>query len=266
MKKKYIESRDAGVYFQAMNHEYGILCELKTSGEPCDIEEMRLRPGGKSDVQCFMTLFTKNTGKTLRERRPEDVRLYRQEFENGDYVRKQDGKLCIYYKEACGSHLWHTVYEEDSDNLIVWYELDTKSGVMPGDRLCTEEEKTKLNVALLKHGYSFDPEQKEIVKGVYAYKSLCSENKEFFKKFMKGYENFKDWKNIAAPSEYAIGYTQLKGKALLPYPFSCQRGEMKTMSDVAECINAYEDRIEELTRLCDEMYEIYKKFKQEMDK
>ena len=178
-----------------------------------------------------------------------DVRLYRRTFEDGDYVHQQCGDLLICAGIENGKYLFHAALTTDGVLDFPDSELYKWGSVMPGDRLCTDEEMGKLNVELLKAGKFFDQVNKVLVD------SICKHNTALFKKLLKEYDGHRHFKLADSVASHLSPDEQETIKiAFLPRPVGCRRGMLNTLGDVIECINAYESRIAELTAMCDEIY------------
>lgn len=257
MKKEPIETRELEPYIDALNGRDGVVSEY--DGKPCRIKSIRLTEGLKmaATVETRINIETED-GVDVGDLTPDDVRLYRREFEDGDYVRQADGSIVICAGLENGKYLFHAALDEFGD-VDLPGEFYTYGSVMPADRLCTEQEMMKLNGAMMKQGKIFDIVQKKVVDSVF------KQNPELWEQFLRKYEEYRrdehedKNENQVADTDVSRGGKQTTiekfgAMAILPYPLSCHRGVLHTLGDVREALAAYEDRIQELTDMCDEVY------------
>lgn len=279
MKKELIESKELSVYMDAMNGKNGIVCELKhpnpLHNEPCRIDEIRSKPGkisGAVDAYIDVTVLEKN--EKVRDCRPESILLYNREFEDGDYVMQACGDIVICAGMQNGKYILHAAMDRNGYILYPDSNFHLYGFIMPGDRLCTDKEMMKINGALEKEGKFFDPVEGKLVDSVF------KKNHGLFEKFKKDWERYKrdnadDNADDDADDnrhgdehddehgEFIVPSTCHLSDMLLPHPICCLRGVLHTMGDVIDVINVYEDRIEELTAMCNEVYAKMKEQKSE---
>lgn len=217
MKKEIIETTKLEDYIEAMNKKDGLRCELE-DGTQCTIDRIILTNGTCSAVQARIDVLN-TKGTRIGGLLPTRVKIYRYTFENGDYVHTDDGSIFIYAGKTKIDVLFHAGTNSrgmlivrdytDPDYNNLW------DSVAHCDRLCTDEEKTILDQALMKEGKIFDPAQKKVVD---------SENAT----------HSKGW--------------------LIEKHIVTQRGKFTQWKDIQECIDIYEARMQELTEMYNEIY------------
>lgn len=249
MVKDYIKSPDFFAFVDAMNFSNDICCEMNT-GEPCTIDEVVVsRANVTREPYTYIKVSCVELGKECVSMNTGDIRLYRRTFEDGDYIHQQCGDLLICAGIQNGRYLFYAALTADGVLDFPDSEFYEWGSVMPGDRLCTDEEMNKLNGKLMKAGKIFDPVHKALCDSAFKH------NTSLFKKFLKEYDSHRHFKLADSVSTHLTADEQETFKlAFLPRPVGCRRGTLNTLGDVIECINAYESRIAELTSMCDEIY------------
>lgn len=260
MKKELIESSELSVYMDAMNGKGGIVCELKhpnpECNEPCRIDEIKCKPGVFNAVDVYIDVTVLEKNEKVRDCRPERILLYRREFEDGDYVRQQCGDIIICAGVGLDQYLFHAAMDENGDIHYPDINFYHYGIFMPGDRLCTDKEMMEINGRLMKAGKIFDPVERKLVDSVF------KQNPALFEKFKKDWERYKS--NADDDADDNKIHTHWDPRAIkLPIPVHSLRGTLETVHDVVVCINAYEKRIEELTAMCNEVYD---KLKEEQER
>lgn len=166
MKKEYLETNDVNIFFEAMNQDKGIHCETE-SGNECRIDKLHCEPGvkGKCIVKVRISCTQCENQEKLNNLPPAKFRLYRRIFENGDYVYQQGGYILICAGVEREHYAVHAVLDKDG-------ELQEPEGeqkywdMMYDDRLCTEEEKKRIDDALFNRRKVFDASRNKILDGI----------------------------------------------------------------------------------------------------
>lgn len=272
MKKEYLDTREVMDFMRAMNGEAGLCVELDDSR--CFITAINLTKSIPGKVQARLDLRTES-GESINGILPDDVKLYRRTFEDGDYIRQQDGSIIICAGIENGKYLYHAALDPDG-NLCTAGEFYKYGSVMLGDRLATDQESMRLNGALMRVGKVFDPftltlEDSVFKKNPALFEQFCAESERIRASIapqdMRSYKKALQRPFIYTadpdhPSESGdvspSDSTAASGAALLPFPIPCKRGTLSTIADLTECITAYESRIDELTAQCDELFEKFK--------
>lgn len=272
MKKEYLDTREVMDFMRAMNGEAGLCVELDDSR--CFITAINLTKSIPGKVQARLDLCTES-GESINGILPDDVKLYRLTFEDGDYVRQQDGSIIICAGIENGKYLYHAALDPDG-NLCTAGEFYKYGSVMPGDRLATDQESMRLNGALMHIGKVFDPITRTLEDSVFKKNPAIveqlsaeaerirasiapSDMRSFDKALRRPFIYTVDPDNPSESGDVSPSdSTAASGAALLPFPIPCKRGTLSTIGDITECITAYEARIDELTAQCDELYDAIK--------
>lgn len=272
MKKEYLDTREVMDFMRAMNGEAGLCVELDESR--CFITAIDLTQSIPGHVQASLDLRTES-GEIINGILPDDVKLYRLTFEDGDYIRQQDGSIIICAGIENEKYLYHAALDPDG-NLCTAGEFYKYGSVMPGDRLATDQESMRLNGAMMRVGKVFDPithtltdsvfkknpalveqlsAEAERIRATIAPKDMRSFDKAFQRPFIYTVDpDNPSESGDVSPSDS----TAASGAALLPFPIPCKRGTLSTIAELTECITAYEARIDELSAQCDELYDAIK--------
>lgn len=237
MKKTPVETRELITFIKAMNGEEGLICELK-SGQHCRIVEMQLTPGSSLAQLVCVKAIIKTEDDALTAYQPEQLRLYRREFEDGDYVHQQCGDIVICAGVQRNKYLFHAALDDIGELEYPDSEFYLYGSVLQADRLCTDEEIKRMDAALQKVGKRFDPVKHKLVD------CAVTTERGLFGKFMEACDN---WKRVGNT------VPQFKG-CILGGPIISQRGKLTSRDEIQECITTYESRILELTTMCNEIY------------
>lgn len=275
MKKEYLDTREVMDFMRAMNGEAGLCVELDDSR--CFITAINLTKSIPGKVQARLDLCTES-GESINGILPDDVKLYRPTFEDGDYVRQQDGSIIICAGIENGKYLYHAALDPDG-NLCTAGEFYKYGSVMSGDRLATDQESMRLNGDLMRIGKVFDPitltledsvfkknpalfeqisAEAERIRATIAPKDMRSYDKALQRPFIYSIDSDNSSESPSPNPHSPSPNVPASGAALLPFPIPCKRGTLSTIADLTECITAYEARIDELTAQCDKLYDAIK--------
>ena len=166
MKKEYIKSTGVVDFLNAMNHKDDTLCETK-EGKACVINKIHCEPCMPGAVTARIDYTEIESKTTQYNSLPENIRLYKRIFENGDYIRQQDGDIIICAGTQDSRYLFHAALANNGKLEYPDCEFYRYGDILPGDRICTEEEEMKINGALMKEGKIFDRTSKTIENSIF---------------------------------------------------------------------------------------------------
>lgn len=182
MKKEYIDNPCIDDFIDAINNEGGILCESAENNDTIQITRVYYTYPFKDNAVCMDTLKNGMVGNIHIP--ASNVRLYRKTYEDGDYVLQQSGDIIICAGTENKHYLFHAALSKDGKLIFPDSEYYMYGSVMSDDRLCTEEEKMKINGELMKEGKIFDPVSGKIEYSMFKY------DPSLFAKFTKKYEKY----------------------------------------------------------------------------